>query len=177
MIEEIFPQSLSEDDDPLSYVLFWGLIVNKIKQTANTYEEMVSMVSCVQPMTIFQLIERLKSNRSISILSLSDEFGIEVDHIMHELEAINKRFGIIGIVDNNGNFVYISMDMIKQAIQFGESIERVQCPSSRMNISTLRMESVEEKNSDEHITCSSLLHNPSRRIQTSSSLVSLRPVP
>lgn len=47
MIEEIFPQSLSEDDDPLSYVLFWGLIVNKIKQTANTYEEMVSMVSSV----------------------------------------------------------------------------------------------------------------------------------
>ena len=45
------------------------------------------------------------------------------------------------------------MDMIKQAIQFGESIERVQCPSSRMNISTLRMESVEEKNSDKHITC------------------------
>lgn len=121
MIEEIFPQSLSEDDDPLSYVLFWGLIVNKIKQTANTYEEMVSMVSSVRPMTIFQLIERLKLNRSISILSLSDEFGIEVDHIMHELEAI----GIIGIVDNNGNFVYISMDMIKQAIQFGESIERV----------------------------------------------------
>lgn len=100
-------------------------------------------------MTIFQLIERLKLNRSISILSLSDEFGIEVDHIMHELEAI----GIIGIVDNNGNFLYISMVMIKQAIQFGGSIERVQCPSSRMNISTLRMESVEEKNADEHITC------------------------
>lgn len=95
---------------------------------------------------------------------------------MHELEAINKRFGITSIVDNNGNFVYISMD-IKQAIQFGESIERVQCPSSRMNISTLWMESVEEKNSDEPITCSSLLHNPSRRVQTSSSLVSLRPVP
>jgi hypothetical protein len=153
MIEEIFPQCLSEDDDPLSYVLFWGSIVNKIKQTAFTYEDMISSVQQQRTITIYQLIERLKLNKSISILSLSEEFGIEVDHIMHELEAINKRFGIIGIVDNNGNFVYISIDMIKQAIQFGESIGRVPCPRSAINISTLRVESVDERNLDEHVTC------------------------
>jgi hypothetical protein len=153
MIEEIFPQCLSDNDDPLSYVLFWGSIVNKIKQNANTYEDMISNVQQQRTMTICQFIERLKLNKSISILSFSEEFGIEVDHIMHELEAINKRFGIIGIVDKNGNFVYISIDMIKKAIQFGESIGRVPCPSSAVNISTLRVESVDKRNLDEHVTC------------------------
>lgn len=128
-LEEVFPRSVN-NKDALSDFLFWESIVNNIKRKANSYDDMKSTAQHLRKVTIRQFIERLKENGSVPVAALADEFGITVPDTLYELEGINKRFGIIGVVDTDGNFVYISMEMIKKAIEFGESAGRVPCPGS-----------------------------------------------
>jgi hypothetical protein len=80
--------------------------------------------------TIRQFIERLIENGSVPIVALADEFGMTVPDTLYELEVINKRFGIIGIFDSDGNFVFISMEMIMKEIEFGKLSGRVPFPGS-----------------------------------------------
>ncbi|KAL3786453.1 hypothetical protein ACHAW5_008231 [Stephanodiscus triporus] len=128
-LEEVSPQSVN-NKDALSDFLFWESIVNNIKRKSNSYDEMKSTAQHLRKVTIRQFIERLKENGSVPVATLADEFGITVPDTLYELEGINKRFGIIGVVDTDGNFVYISMEMIKKAIEYGELAGRVPCPSS-----------------------------------------------
>jgi len=53
---------------------------------------------------------------------------ISVEQALMELENINKEHGIIGVIDAKGNFVYVSMEMIKKAIQVGRNAGRVLLP-------------------------------------------------
>mmetsp|Transcript_36234 Transcript_36234/g.76145 ORF Transcript_36234/g.76145 Transcript_36234/m.76145 type:complete len:97 (+) Transcript_36234:727-1017(+) len=50
---------------------------------------------------------------------------ISVEQALMELENINKEHGIIGVIDAKGNFVYVSMEIMKKAIQVGRDAGRV----------------------------------------------------
>jgi hypothetical protein len=126
-LEEIFPRSLNEKD-ALSDVLFWESLVKNIKRKTSSNDVMCFAARKLRRVTIRQFIERLKENRSVPIVELADEFGMTVPDTLYELEVINKRFGIIGIVDTDGNFVFISMEKIMKAIEFGKLSGRVPCP-------------------------------------------------
>ncbi|KAL7531197.1 hypothetical protein ACHAXR_003891 [Thalassiosira sp. AJA248-18] len=127
-VEEIYPRS-SDENDPLSESLFWESIVKNIKEKTNSSGEIISIVEQLPKMTIREFIERLKQNGSVPIASLADEFRIAVPQALAELEKINNQHGIVGISDaNSGSFIYVSMEMIKEAIQYGEDAGRVSCP-------------------------------------------------
>ena len=128
-LEEIFPRSLDEKD-ALSDVLFWESLVKNIKRKASSNDVMFFAAQKLRRVTIRQFIERLIENGSVPILALADEFGMTVPDTLYELEVINKRFGIIGIVDSDGNFVFISMEMIMKEIEFGKLSGRVPFPGS-----------------------------------------------
>ena len=128
-LEEIFPRSLNEKD-ALSDVLFWESLVKNIKRKASSNDVMFFAARKLRRVTIRQFIERLRENGSVPIVALADEFGMTVPDTLYELEVINKRFGIIGIVHTDGNFVFISVEMLKKAIEFGELSGRVPCPGS-----------------------------------------------
>ena len=134
-VEEMYPKSADEkSDDPLYKYLFWESTVKVIKEKTITAssEEMISSTidHCLQKrMTICEFIERLKQNGSVSIAALADQFSISIPQVLMELETLNQQFGIIGIVDaKNGSFVYVSLDMIQEAVQFGRDQGRVPCP-------------------------------------------------
>jgi hypothetical protein len=128
-LEEIFPRSLDEKD-ALSDVLFWESLVKNIKRKASSNDVMCFAAQKLRRVTIRQFIERLIENGSVPMVALADEFGMTVPDTLYELEVINKRFGIIGIVDSDGNFVFISMEMIMKAIEFGKLSGRVPFPGS-----------------------------------------------
>ena len=128
-LEEIFPRSLDEKD-ALSDVLFWESLVKNIKRKASSNDVMCFAAQKLRRVTIRQFIERLIENGSVPMVALADEFGMTVPDTLYELEVINKRFGIIGIVDSDGNFVFISMEMIMKAIEFGTLSGRVPFPGS-----------------------------------------------
>jgi len=125
---EIFPRRRNEND-ALSEFLFWESIMKKIKERKSSYDEMVSNAHQMPKMTIREFVERLEQNGSISITTLADEFGgISVPEALIELENINKQHGIIGVPDAKGNFVYVSMEMIKLAIKLGQDTGRLSYP-------------------------------------------------
>ena len=125
---EIFPRRKNVND-AFSEFLFWESIMKKIKEKANSYDEMISSAHQMPKMTIREFVERLKQNGSVSIATLADEFGgISVPEVLIELENINKQHGIIGVPDANGNFVYVSTEMIKLAIKLGNDAGRISYP-------------------------------------------------
>lgn len=125
--EEIYPRSTNEND-ALSESLFWEPIAKNIMQNTNSPDEIIALVENMPKMTVGKFIERLQQNGSVSITTLADEFGISVPEAMDELDGMNKKHGIIGIVDASGNFVYVSMEMIKEAIRIGQDAGRTPCP-------------------------------------------------
>jgi len=125
--EEIYPRSTNEND-ALSESLFWEPIAKNIMQNTNSPDEIIALVENMPKMTVGKFIERLQQNGSVSITTLADEFGISVPEAMDELDGMNKKHGIIGIVDASGNFVYVSMEMIKEAMRIGQDAGRTPCP-------------------------------------------------
>ena len=129
-VEDVFPQRANVND-ALSEYIFRESIVKNIKQMdVSNDDEMISIANQIPKMTIHEFVERLKQNGSIAISSLADEFDITEQECLDQLECINKQHGIIGIVDSNGCFVYVSMEMIKEAIKLGNDLGRIVCPKS-----------------------------------------------
>jgi len=128
-VEDVFLQRANVND-VLSEYLFREYIVKNIKQMDISNDEMISVANQIPKMTIHEFIERLKQKGSISISSLADEFDISEQECLHQLEYINKQHGIIGVVDSKGCFVYVSMEMIKEAIKLGNDAGRIVCPKS-----------------------------------------------
>ena len=131
-VEDVFPQRANVND-VLSEYMFREYIVKNIKQMDISNEDkMISVANQIPKMTIHEFIERLKQNGSISISSLADEFNITEQECLDQLEVINKQHGIIGVVDSKGCFVYVSMEMIKEAIKLGNDAGRIVCPKSSL---------------------------------------------
>jgi len=129
-VDDVFPQRANVND-ALSEYMFREYIVKNIKQmNISNEDEMISVANQIPKMTIHEFIERLKQDGSISISSLADEFDISEQECLHQLEYINKQHGIIGVVDSKGCFVYVSMEMIKEAIKLGNDAGRIVCPKS-----------------------------------------------
>ena len=129
-IEDIFPQRANKDD-ALSEYLFWETIMKKMKQEMETNDnDDDDDIRIPKMVTIHDFVERLKQTGSVSVASLAEEFGITVPEALEELESMNQQHGIIGVLDSKGNFVYVSLDMIKEAIKIGQEAGRVECPIS-----------------------------------------------
>ena len=128
-VEDVFPQRANVND-ALSEYIFREYIVKNIKQMDVSKDEMISIANQIHKMTIHEFVERLKQDGSIAISSLADEFDITEQECLDQLEGINKQHGIIGVVDSNGCFIYVSMEMIKEAIKLGNDLGRIVCPKS-----------------------------------------------
>ncbi|KAL7487615.1 hypothetical protein ACHAW6_013671 [Cyclotella cf. meneghiniana] len=120
-LEDIFPPR-EQSDDPMSDYLFWQSISANYKDDPQRFLE-----DAVQSriMTIRDFIAKLEKHRSVSIAALADEFGITITNVRNDLEKLNAQYGIIGLMDNNGNFVYVSREMIAKAVQMGKDMGRV----------------------------------------------------
>eukprot|EP00581_Thalassiosira_minuscula_P017169 CAMPEP_0183722868 /NCGR_PEP_ID=MMETSP0737-20130205/14696_1 /TAXON_ID=385413 /ORGANISM="Thalassiosira miniscula, Strain CCMP1093" /LENGTH=297 /DNA_ID=CAMNT_0025953113 /DNA_START=15 /DNA_END=905 /DNA_ORIENTATION=+ len=99
-LEQLFPRR-EKHDDPLSEFLFWESTLKRMKDSAVSYEEMLLSAERQMPqITICEFIQRLQKNGSVSIAALADELGgISIPEALVELENINKRHGIVGILD------------------------------------------------------------------------------
>lgn len=129
-IEDIFPRRANKDD-ALSEYLFWETIMKKMKQEMETNDnDDDDDIRIPKMVTIHDFVERLKQTGSVSVASLAEEFGITMLEVLGELESMNQQHGIIGVLDSKGNFVYVSLDMIKEAIKIGQDAGRVECPIS-----------------------------------------------
>ena len=128
-VEDIFPR-MANVEDALSEYLFWESIMKNLKQTTNPNDEIISIAQSIPKMTIHGFVERLKHDGSVSIASLANEFGITIPQALDELERINKQHGVIGVADSKGNFVYVSMKMIQDAIKIGQYAGRIPFPTS-----------------------------------------------
>ncbi|KAL9185392.1 hypothetical protein ACHAXT_003169 [Thalassiosira profunda] len=126
-VEELFPQRESDGDDALSEQLFWGTICRSIKQRSQSYDDTLSMVQRIPRMTVRAFIDSLKQNGSVSIAALAEEFGISISDALAELESINKRLGVVGVCVN-GKFIYVSMEMIREAVKLGKEAGRIPSP-------------------------------------------------
>jgi len=127
--EDVFPKCENEHD-ALSEFLFWesmraSSIMKNVKQNERS-DEIISIAQQFPKVTIREFIERLKINGSVSIATLADEFGISVPEAMDELENnINKKHGVVGI-PYDGCFVYVSLEMIEEAVKLGKDLGRIQ---------------------------------------------------
>ena len=128
-VKDIFPR-MANVEDALSEYLFWESIMKNLKRTTNPNDEIISIAQSIPKMTIHEFLERLEHNGSVSIASLADEFGITIPQALDELERINKKHGVIGVADSKGNFVYVSMKMIQDAIKIGQDAGRIPFPTS-----------------------------------------------
>ncbi|KAL7545610.1 hypothetical protein ACHAWF_008966, partial [Thalassiosira exigua] len=137
-LEEIFPRRANEDD-ALSEFLFWEPLVENIRQKdCLSSGEIMAVVQSTPKMTVGEFIERLKQTGSVSIAALSDHFGITIPEALVELENVNKRHGIIGIPDAKGAFIYVSMDMIRQAVQSGNNAKRISASMEELTTSAIK---------------------------------------
>jgi myosin heavy subunit len=122
-IEDVFHQR--EGADPMDEILFWHPLTSKYKDNPQRFlDDSVHL----KKMTIGTFIHKLQTNGSVSIASLADKYGIPMDQVISELERLNKLHGIIGIVDKNGDFVYVSREMIEEAVEMGKKMGRIPYP-------------------------------------------------
>jgi len=126
---EMFPQRMAGSNHSLSEYLFYDSIMRKYKDNPQQFlhDSMNEKI-----MTIRTFVNRLQSNGFVSVASLSDEFGIGIEDACNELEMLNMKHGIIGLFDK-GNFVYVSEDMIEEAIDLGNKSGKI--PSQMGNVS------------------------------------------
>lgn len=126
-LEDVFPQYANEHDATSEY-LFWESIMKNLKQKENS-DDIMSIAEQIPKMIIRDFIERLKRCGKVSTATLAEEFGISCTQAMDELENnINKKHGIVGI-PHDGYFVYVSLEMIKEAIKIGQDSGRLSCPT------------------------------------------------
>jgi len=122
-LEDIFPPR-EQSDDPMSDYLFWQAISANYKDDPQRFlDDDVQL----KVMTIRNFIDKLEQHGSVSIAALADEFGITITNVRNELEKLNGQYGIIGLMDNNGNFCYVSREMIAKAVQMGKDMGRISC--------------------------------------------------
>lgn len=118
-IELLFPRRENENDS-LSEYLFWESIVRN-KKTDGSSSNQDNHLQDLQfnKMTIRNFIRNLQQCGSVSIMALADEFGISILEALEELDNLNQQFGVIGLHDGQGQFVYVSKAMIEKAIVVG----------------------------------------------------------
>lgn len=129
----VFPRK-ENDQDPLSEYLFWESIISKLKNKLNSsnFEDQLRLES--RKMTINAFLQVLQTAQSIPIVSLANEFGITIPEVLEELEKLNQRFGIVGLHDGQGQFVYVSKEMIEEAVLVGKREGKI-IPPNLMNVS------------------------------------------
>ncbi len=115
-LDQMFPIKENEED-PLSEYLFWESIMSNLKNhvDSSNYEDRMMELE-PRKMTIHAFLQKLQNHKCIPIASLAHEFGITIPEVLKELQKLNLRYGIVGLHDGEGRFVYISKKMIEEAI-------------------------------------------------------------
>jgi hypothetical protein len=123
-LDDIFPLRGAGTTDPLSNHLFHQSITRKYKNSPQLFldDGMQSKM-----LTVRAFVDNLQMTGSASLSVLADEFGITIDEVCDELKGLNSMHGVIGVI-NKGNFVYISKEMIRMAVEMGKKMGRVPCP-------------------------------------------------
>eukprot|EP00804_Cyclotella_cryptica_P005640 CCRYP_000036-RA/>CCRYP_000036-RA protein AED:0.00 eAED:0.00 QI:224/-1/1/1/-1/1/1/41/319 len=122
-LDDLFPQ-IEQSNDPMSDYLFRQSISEKYRDDPQRF---LDDVIPLKLMTIRNFIDKLQRHGSVSLALLGDEFGITIKDVRHELDKLNKQYGILGLIDQKGNFVYVSREMITKATQMGREMGRISC--------------------------------------------------
>ncbi|KAL3777450.1 hypothetical protein ACHAWO_006804 [Cyclotella atomus] len=123
-LDDIFPLRTAGTNDPLNNHLFHESITRKYKDNMQMFLD-DGMQSKIR--TVGDFIDEIQLTGSASLSELADEFGIAIDEVCDELKGLNDIHGVIGVFDQ-GNFVYVSKEMIEMAVVMGKKMGRVPCP-------------------------------------------------
>lgn len=122
-LEEILPLGEEGSSDPLDVYLFHGIITRKYKDNPQQFfDDSID----IKTMTIRAFIKKLQKAGFVSIAAIADDFGITSEEVINGLKELNDIHGIIGVFDE-GNFVYVSIDMIERAMQMVRSVGKITC--------------------------------------------------
>ena len=123
-IDEIFPRRLVGSSDALDEYLFYESITELYKDSPQQFlDDSIHL----KIMTIRTFIINLQTYGSVSLTALAGDFGMSSEDVCRELNRLNDIHGLIGFIDKD-HFVYVSLDMIKLAMELGAKMGKIPSP-------------------------------------------------